>query len=60
LASIILFDCCRNSFGLGFLASFWFRLVLVLAALLVNLESVLSFGKGIGIFLIFVGSLGLG
>jgi hypothetical protein len=27
---------------------------------LVNLESVLSFGKGIGIFLIFVGSLGLG
>jgi hypothetical protein len=55
LASITLADCSRNNFGLSFLAAFLFPLVLILVALLVNLENVLYVGMEIKIFLVFVG-----
>ena len=60
MASIIHVDCCRNSFGLGYLVAFLFLLVLVLVALLVNLETVHDVGKEIKIFSVFVGYLSHG
>jgi len=60
LVLINLVDCFRNNFGLGFLAVFLFLLVLVLVALLVNLETVHDVGKEIKKFSVFVGYLAHG
>jgi len=60
LVLIKLVDCFRNNFGLGFLAVFLFLLVLVLVALLVNLETVHDVGKEIKKFSVFVGYLAHG
>jgi len=57
LVLIILVDCFRNNFGLGFLAVFLSLLALILVALLVNLETVHDVGKEIKKFSVFVGYL---